>query len=813
MLNLVVVVDRDWKEKITANRLQRVGRYNASRTVLCAVEDGRQKLDARAVMRYEEPSNGAGLGVILEEVEIDLGPDQLEHLDTVIDPVIVSELPTMLWSPHGHDEAVRAVLELVDVILLDSDDLADPPEAFARATELLRSAYVVDLAWLRTTPWRERLAASFDPPNRRATLNGIANIVVRHQPASAASAALPRRLAVLTTSLASGAAQLGQRGRTGGSVVDAPGREVEIELEPVEQEVPGLVGVTVGCGERFSLSLDRGPGGLRARELPSDRTWRVLGASRGEGRNPGGGRKAGAVARPDVRARTVGGAETERLSGRLDVLADPAAACAELMVSSAQADGHIVLTGGSTPGDAYQRAAENRDAWRGATLWFGDERCVPPDDDLSNFKLANEALFERLGDIRPTVHRMRGELGPAAAADEYERELLDAGPPRFDLLLLGLGPDAHIASLFPDQETLWGRSRLVVGVEQAGHEPFVPRVSMTLKALTLARSIVFLVAGESKADAVAAAFGPDAKPDPHFPASLLPPLTGEITVLLDEAAASRIPAGEQPMNVIGVDLGGTKTAAAHLHDDRLEDSQVQSTELSSSDALIDQVSSIIAAMRDDGLQAVGIGVPSIVEFATGRVISSVNVPLKDVPMRRVLGEKLGVPVFVDNDATVAAFAEAHDEQLRMVARDLVMLTVGTGVGGGIVIDGRIFRGATGAAGELGHTIVGLDLAGSVPSPMGFPQPGSLEFVASGHALDELARQAANLKPAIGAGPPSRRGQADPGRGCRRGGARRRRVGVPDGGDLGRARGDRRGECDQHVRSGRGGDRWWRRPRR
>src|SRR5207237_6342208 len=109
-------------------------------------------------------------------------------------------------------------------------------------------------------------------------------------------------------------------------------------------------------------------------------------------------------------------------------------------------------------------------------------------------------------------------------------------------------------------------------------------------------------------------------------------------------------------------------------------------------------------------------------------------------------ERLGVPVFVDNDGTVAALAEAHDEQLNLVARDLVMVTVGTGVGGGVVIGGRIYRGATGGAGEFGHTIVGLDLAGSVPSPMGFPQPGSLEFVASGHALDELARQAANLKP-------------------------------------------------------------------
>jgi 6-phosphogluconolactonase len=234
------------------------------------------------------------------------------------------------------------------------------------------------------------------------------------------------------------------------------------------------------------------------------------------------------------------------LTVHLEVSSDPAAACAELMVSTARDGGHIVLTGGSTPRDAYQRAASSPDAWGGATLWFGDERCVAPDDDLSNFKLANQALFEPLGDVRPTVHRMRGELGPAAAADEYERELLDAGPPRFDLLLLGLGPDAHIASLFPDQESLSERSRLVVGVEQAGHEPFVPRVSMTFEALALAQSIVFLVAGEGKADAVAEAFGPDAKPDPHFPASLLSSVADNVTVLLDEAAASRIAPGERP---------------------------------------------------------------------------------------------------------------------------------------------------------------------------------------------------------------------------------------------------------------------------
>ncbi len=199
-------------------------------------------------------------------------------------------------------------------------------------------------------------------------------------------------------------------------------------------------------------------------------------------------------------------------------------------------------------------------------------------------------------------------------------------------------------------------------------------------------------------------------------------------------------------SVVGIDLGGTKVAAAALHHGALGDCRRQPTELSSPEKLLDQLAAIVGTVGD-GFEAVGIGVPSVVEFATGRVVSSVNIPLADVPLRQVLGDRLGLPVFVDNDATVAALAEAHDEHMRMTARNLVMLTVGTGVGGGIVLGGRIYRGATGGAGELGHTIVGLDLAGAVPAPMGFPQPGSLEFVASGHALDRLAAQAANLHPA------------------------------------------------------------------
>jgi glucokinase len=200
------------------------------------------------------------------------------------------------------------------------------------------------------------------------------------------------------------------------------------------------------------------------------------------------------------------------------------------------------------------------------------------------------------------------------------------------------------------------------------------------------------------------------------------------------------------MPVIGVDLGGTKIAVATLRDQELGESTIARTQLSSPDLLIDQLVEMVQAARPESLDAVGIGVPSVVEFETGRVVSSVNIPLSDVPLRQVLGDRLGVPVFVDNDATVAALAESHDEQLKQVVDHLVMLTIGTGVGGGLILGGRIYRGASGAAAELGHTMVGLDLEDDVAKPGRFPQRGSLEYEASGHALDRLAVQCAESHP-------------------------------------------------------------------
>jgi glucose-6-phosphate dehydrogenase assembly protein OpcA len=263
-----------------------VGRYHASRTILCAVEDGRDELDAVAVMTYDE-APGGGMGVMRESVEIDMGPDHLAGLETIVDPIVISELPTVLWSPHGHREAVAALQKMVDVTLLDSDDADEADGGLAHAQEELSSSYVVDLAWLRTTPWRERLAASFDPPGRRGALALLDGFTVRHHSNSTASALL--LVGWLASRLRWDIRPLQVKDGPGlrGRAYTDSSRYIDVRLEPFEQDVPGLAGITVAWDQdRCMLSLDRSQGGLRARECSAERgeqTWLVLGASRGEG--------------------------------------------------------------------------------------------------------------------------------------------------------------------------------------------------------------------------------------------------------------------------------------------------------------------------------------------------------------------------------------------------------------------------------------------------------------------------------------------------------------------------------------------------
>ncbi|HKJ36501.1 MAG TPA: ROK family protein [Solirubrobacterales bacterium] len=197
---------------------------------------------------------------------------------------------------------------------------------------------------------------------------------------------------------------------------------------------------------------------------------------------------------------------------------------------------------------------------------------------------------------------------------------------------------------------------------------------------------------------------------------------------------------------IGVDVGGTKVSVARFAGGELDDPVIRPTETADAEQLIEELVAAIGEVRTADTDAVGMGVPSVVDFATGTLRSSVNVPFENLPLRQILGERLGLPVFVDNDATVAALAEASDGE-RIAVENLVMFTVGTGVGGGLVLGGRIYRGATGAAAEIGHTLIGLDLTGGAPEPpAGFPKPGSLESLAAGTELDRLAVAMAQAQP-------------------------------------------------------------------
>jgi glucokinase len=196
---------------------------------------------------------------------------------------------------------------------------------------------------------------------------------------------------------------------------------------------------------------------------------------------------------------------------------------------------------------------------------------------------------------------------------------------------------------------------------------------------------------------------------------------------------------------IGVDVGGTKVSIAVLSGGVLDEPRLEPTEQSTAEALIDQlVNGILRAQGDEPVDAVGVGLPSVIGWTTGTARSSVNIPLQDVPLRDVLRERLGIPVFVDNDASLAALAEAHDEDGTLATPNLVIFTVGTGVGGGIVVDGRVYRGVTGAAAEFGHMVIAAEPSAGHRGPFAWteehPEPGSLEALASGRALDRLARE-------------------------------------------------------------------------
>ena len=203
------------------------------------------------------------------------------------------------------------------------------------------------------------------------------------------------------------------------------------------------------------------------------------------------------------------------------------------LARAARTGGHIALTGGTTPEQAYREAAQREPDWSNTEIWWSDERCVPPDDDLSNYALAKRTLLDRLEHEPRAVHRIKGELGMEKAAADYEQEL---GDTVFDLELLGIGKDGHVASLFPNAPTLQQSKRVLPA--EPGLEPFVDRVTLNVLALNSAREIVFAVSGTEKAEAARRAFA--SPPTPETPASLVRARNGSTTAILDRAAAAKL---------------------------------------------------------------------------------------------------------------------------------------------------------------------------------------------------------------------------------------------------------------------------------
>jgi len=283
VLNLVTIVDREYGGEI-ANRLRGVGRYHPSRTIVCSVQPGRQTLDAVATIAAPSEVGGGQIGLLRETIIVECGDKHLPHLDRIVDPLVVPDLHTCVWAPHGHEQGVDSLLHLAQIVLLDSVDDPEPSSAVRRARRLLHDVYVVDLAWLRSTPWRERVAATFDPPVVRPELTTISSVTIRHHPESATAALM--LVGWMASRLGWATSPLVHRGGTLEGSAHGRRQDVHVRLEPdAALQVRGLSGLTLETAAGKSYALDRGPGGLHARfrnRHGQQRDWTILGSSRGE---------------------------------------------------------------------------------------------------------------------------------------------------------------------------------------------------------------------------------------------------------------------------------------------------------------------------------------------------------------------------------------------------------------------------------------------------------------------------------------------------------------------------------------------------
>jgi 6-phosphogluconolactonase len=236
---------------------------------------------------------------------------------------------------------------------------------------------------------------------------------------------------------------------------------------------------------------------------------------------------------------------------RMTTLADPEAVAVRAVRDIAaqlqravrqRGSAHLALSGGGTPERTYELLAETMEGWEAVEVWFADERCVAPDDEQSNFRMAAQTLLQRISIPPQAIHRMQGELGPEEGARLYTEELRarlggqGTRVPAIDLVVLGIGPDGHIASLFPGAPTLDAQEHELCLAVHDSPKPPPQRITLSLAMLRAAHRCLLLATGPSKADAVSAAMG---TPTKHVPASLL--RRERLTLMLDDRAAPAAP--------------------------------------------------------------------------------------------------------------------------------------------------------------------------------------------------------------------------------------------------------------------------------
>jgi glucose-6-phosphate dehydrogenase assembly protein OpcA len=283
VINLICVVDKEWSGEI-ANRLRGVGRNHGSRTIVLSITPARKTLDATATVTAPAEVKPGELGLLRETIVVQCGDKHVEHLDSIVDPLVVTDLATCVWSPHGHPEAVDGLLNVSQVVLTDSSDAPDARSAIERNRFLAKTEYVVDLAWLRSTPWRERLATTFDPPRLREELPNLCDITIRYAPDSEIAGLL--LAGWLASRLDWFVSPLKQKDGALVGTAKTAKHDVSIRLEADNAlKVRGLSGFALKTTTGREFGLARGDGGLRGsytNKRGTHREWTILGASRGE---------------------------------------------------------------------------------------------------------------------------------------------------------------------------------------------------------------------------------------------------------------------------------------------------------------------------------------------------------------------------------------------------------------------------------------------------------------------------------------------------------------------------------------------------